>query len=300
MMAWLKGKIVAVIPLVLVAVASSGLFWSRWVAAASSPALPTGSIQSLWSSFHWTEVFHDQFDGTSLDASHWVTCYWWDAHGCTNQANNELEWYQPGNVVVKDGYLLLVAKPGAVTAPNARTYPYTSGMVTTGSDTMGGVPRFAFTYGFVEVRAWIPSGQGLWPAIWLLPANQSSSPEIDLMEIIGSQPGIVHMNLHYRNPDGSAGLDAGQWAAGSDLSSGWHTFALDWEPDAITWYVDGVARRKFTDAARIPSTPMYLLINLAVGGDWPGNPSAQTIFPSIFTIDYVQIWQSTHRVHLLP
>jgi len=261
---------------------------------------PDGSIQSIWARFNWHLVFDDQFNGPVLDPNKWVTCYWWNDNGCTNQANNELEWYQPGNVVLKDGYLLLVAKPETVQGSKGKTYQYTSGMVTTGKDVSNAnqPSHFAFTYGFIQVKAWVPSGKGIWPAIWLLPADESSLPEIDVMEIRGNEPGVDNMTLHYKNNDGTEGVSQVKWNSTTVLSEGWHTFAIDWEPNAIIWYVDGIERRQFTDQTKIPSTPMYLLINLAVGGDWPGNPDKQTIFPSIFTIDSVQIWERNSHIHL--
>lgn len=262
---------------------------------------PSDSIQSLWVMSKWMPVFEDQFNGQVLDASKWVTCYWWDASGCTNRSNHELEWYQPANDIVKDGYLLLTAKQETVSDPNGQPYAYTSGMVTTGSDSAGtkNTPRFAFTYGFLQVRAWTPGGKGLWPAIWLLPANQNSKPEIDVMELRGSQPDVIYMNFHYLNSDGTEGLNEGQWTSDTDLSAGFHTYAVDWEPNAITWYVDGIERRRFSDPTKIPSTPMYLLINLAVGGDWPGSPDQQTILPNMLIVDYVQIWQPKDRINVM-
>jgi beta-glucanase (GH16 family) len=82
-----------------------------------------------------------------------------------------------------------------------------------------------------------------------------------------------------------------QWQ-GPDFSQDWHVFALDWRPDALVWFVDGVERWRFTDASAIPAESMYLLINLAVGGEWPGSPDATTVFPSLLLVDYVRVWQS--------
>jgi beta-glucanase (GH16 family) len=244
----------------------------------------------------WSLVSGDEFDSRALNRQKWTTCYWWDNQGCTNASNHELEWYQPGNVTVQDGKLMLTARKETVKVPNGKAYAYTSGMVTTGPATENArdPAPFAFTYGYVEVRAMVPKGQGLWPAIWLLPADQQSLPEIDVMEILGNDPKTVNMDFHYLNNNGTAEDNSSAWTSPIDLTAGWHTFGLDWEPDRIIWYVDGVQRREFTQKEWIPNQPMYLLINLAVGGDWPGNPNSKTLFPSTFQVDYVRFWKPRH------
>jgi beta-glucanase (GH16 family) len=123
-----------------------------------------------------------------------------------------------------------------------------------------------------------------------LPASYESRPEIDAMEILGDSTSVQHMNFHYVKADGSKG-DAGANWSGPDFSAGWHTFGVDWEPDTIVWYVDGVERWRFGDPSAIPHEPMYLLVNLAVGGSWPGAPDASTPFPSFYDIDYIRVWQ---------
>jgi beta-glucanase (GH16 family) len=96
--------------------------------------------------------------------------------------------------------------------------------------------------------------------------------------------------MHYHYPDGSdEGADVGSEWTGPNFSAGWHTFAVDWEPGSLTWYVDGVAR--FHTSNNVTSTPQYLVANLAVGGGWPGNPDATTPFPSSLQIDYIRVWQ---------
>jgi beta-glucanase (GH16 family) len=244
----------------------------------------------------WNVIFHDDFDGQSLDTSKWVTCYWWKDHwwkddGCTNEANDELQWYQQDDVLVYDGTLKLRAQRRTThTDTFGKTYQYTSGIINSGrigEDTS--IPaKFVFQYGYAEIRAKIPKGQGLWPGFWLLPANHDSKPEIDVMEILGHEPRITRMSLHYRNIDGSDGKAWEEWK-GQDFSADWHTFAVDWQPEAIIWYVDGIERWRYTDRSRIPRSPMYLLVNLAVGGEWPGPPDASTPFPSYYQIDYIQV-----------
>ncbi len=161
----------------------------------------------------------------------------------------------------------------------SRSYRYTSGMVTS-------YQKFSFTYGYVEWRAQLPSGQGFWPALWMMPANNSWPPEIDALETVGNQPNIG--NFTYHPPAGaSQGFDKNI----PGLSSGWHTFGVDWEPGSITWYVDGTKVASTTND--VTGDAMYLVMNLAVGGAWPGYPDATTAFPSSLNIDYVRVWQHT-------
>jgi beta-glucanase (GH16 family) len=110
------------------------------------------------------------------------------------------------------------------------------------------------------------------------------------MEILGESTNVNRMHFHYAGPGGTEEDSGFDWW-GPDFPARWHTFAVDWKPDAIVWYVDGVERRRFTDASVIPNEPMYLLLSLAVGGDWPGPPDSTTPFPSSMKIDYVRVWQ---------
>jgi beta-glucanase (GH16 family) len=239
-----------------------------------------------------TLVFRDEFDESTLNRQKWATCYWWNCCGCTNKGNNELQWYRPGNIRVGNGILRLEAKREDVQASDRKTYRYSSGMITSGRSTssVSKSSRFAFHYGYAEVRARVPSGRGLWPAIWLLPDDHHHLPEIDVMEIIGQRPGVLEMHFHYEDRDRRHHRVGRAWH-GPDFSRGWHRFGIEWRPDALIWYVDGVERWRFDDQRYIPKEPMYLLINLAVGGDWPGPPDPSTRFPSSFLIDYVRIWQ---------
>jgi beta-glucanase (GH16 family) len=285
----------------LLGVAAFFLLQGQSVAAVGDMSRPDEQLVPLTASQNdkssWSLVFHDEFNGDHLDTSLWVTCYWWDKDGCTNLGNRELEWYQPGNVIVQNGVLKLEARKESIRASDGRTYPYTSGMVTTGRSVyeQSGRLGFAFQYGYVEVRARIPKGKGLWPAIWLLPTTHESRPEIDIMEVLGHETTVVHMNMHYQRPGGGRGRTAGSWTTW-DLSTSWHTYAVEWRPDAVIWYIDGKPRRAVTDTSIIPATPMYLILNLAVGGNWPGAPNDATPFPSSFQIDYVRIWMDKEHI----
>lgn len=227
----------------------------------------------------WILVFHDEFNGEKLDTTRWNTCYpWAEGGGCTNGGNNELEWYQPDEVIVDDGFLRLRAEDRSV----QEGYPYTSGMATT-------YQKFSFQYGYVEARFKVPAGQGMWPALWLLPADDHWPPEIDIFEILGDAPSTIHTTLHYTT-DGENHYSSGSSWNGPDFSAGFHTIGLLWVPNLISWTVDGVERYSVTE--NIPQEPFYLLANLAVGGDWPGSPNSSTIFPGYYDIDYIRVYQN--------
>lgn len=254
---------------------------------------PANPVAPVGQTGNWSLIFHDEFEGNTLDDSRWVTCYWWDNNGCTNEGNNELQWYLPENIIVQDGALHLRAIEQEVTGSNGKVYPYTSGMVTTGSvvDDPEAPTKFVFTYGYAEIRAWVPRGQGLWPAFWLLPAAQVSRPEIDVLEILGHDTSSLRVSLHYLDFDDRRQRVYYDYS-GPDFADGWHTYAVDWSPEALVWYIDGVEIWRYDqEPYYIPDVSMYMLLNLAVGGDWPGDPNDDTPFPSDYKIDFVRVWK---------
>ncbi len=244
----------------------------------------------------WEVAFADEFDADTLDGASWTRCYWWDDNGCTNLSNKELQWYMPANVELTDGYLRLQARPESVVGYKGQMFEYTSGMVTTGRDyeDRKKKDRFSTLYGYFEVRAKIPAGKGLWPAFWLLPSTQKSKPEIDIMETLGHEPGILQMHVHFKDANGDD-ASKGSKIEADDLSKDFHVYGLEWQQDAIVWYLDGQEQWRFTEKDNISSEPMYMLLNLAVGGNWPGAPDSNTIFPANFTIDYVRVWKRTGK-----
>lgn len=230
-------------------------------------------------------VFADEFDGAALDADSWNTCHWWDDGGCTIATNRELQWYLPDQVEVRDGALRLTADPVPI-AGGGTEFPYRSGMVTTGPPTYEGTAnKFAFTYGHVEARVRVPAGQGLWAALWMLPADREARPEIDLLEVLGDRPQEVLTHLHpadpARRPEGST----------TTVPAGfleWREVRLDWTPGELRWWVDDqlVWTRSGPD---VPAEPMYLVANLAVGGTLGGDVGRDTRFPATFEIDYIRV-----------
>jgi beta-glucanase (GH16 family) len=234
-------------------------------------------------------ILREEFAGTGVDRRVWSTCHWWGDGGCTIASNGELEWYLARQVHVRGGRLQLVAMRRGVRGADGRRYRFVSGMISSGPPPGSRKPKFSFRYGRVEARARVPAGDGLWSAFWLLPANRASKPEIDVMEILGHDPATVEMHVHYRGPDGRPRA-RGTQSRLLPLASGWHRFGIDWRPRSLAWIVDGVERWRVEGRA-VPRRRMYLVANLAVGGDWPGPPSPSTRFPRALEIDYVRVWQ---------
>jgi beta-glucanase (GH16 family) len=238
----------------------------------------------------WMMVFADEFDRTDL-GDMWRTCHWWQTDGgCTIVTNNELEWYRPEAVSLSEGTLVLTAEAIEQRTTDGGTLPYRSGMVTTGPRASRGdqASSFAFTYGFVEARVRMPVGAGLWPAIWMLSADKQSVPEIDIMEWYGSQPTRVTMNVHQRVDGVKRQNRVVQYT--TDMSGGWHVFGMRWTSAAVVFYMDGAEVGRVDDPALVPNSPMYLLLNLAVGGGQAGTPDP-AVFPATFAVDYVRVWQ---------
>jgi beta-glucanase (GH16 family) len=220
----------------------------------------------------WTLSFHDEFDGRKLDTTKWLDRYW----NSRTHSNNEQQYYAPDGYKVESGLLKLIAEKRPMGG-----MPYTSGMVCS-------FDSFAQEYGYFEIRAKFPAGKGLWPAFWLLPADKSWPPEIDILEILGHDMNSVYMTNHW-GKDWKDHKSKGDKFVGPDFSSDFHTFALEWTPQELIWYVDGVERFRTREA--VPRGPMYVIANLAVGGDWPGNPDASTRFPGVMEVDYIRVYK---------
>jgi beta-glucanase (GH16 family) len=242
-------------------------------------------------------LFEDDFSGSELDKSKWFWCYPnGSPKNCTNGQSGipyrEREQYRPSQLVVGNGALRLVAVRKSV-KPH---FPWTSGMVTTGGPFENGPPQptFAFKYGYAEIRTKLPEGRGFWPAFWLLPASGAWPPEIDIMEWQGALPRTNFMTVHFSTPHKKDDSIGGTYQ-GPKLWHAYHLYAIDWRPDTLTWYVDGVAYFTVTAGqiesrgGKFPRTPMYVLVNLALGG-WISPPNKHTPSPSAMAIDYVRVW----------
>jgi beta-glucanase (GH16 family) len=234
----------------------------------------------------WHVVFQDDFTGTALNTANWATCYDWNENGCTNAGNRELEWYLPGQVTVGGGSLQLTATRTPTQGSDGTTYPWTSGMVSTGRDSWNATPRHTFTYGYFAAAIQIPPQPGMFPAFWLLAAQHDNPAEIDAAEFIGSIESI-QMTVHWQTADGRTHLQYGDYGP-VDFPAGVHVFAVDWEPTSLTWYVDGVVRLRITKVNEIPTTPMELLLDLAVGYPTAPPPGVDS---AVMRVDWVRVWQ---------
>ena len=261
---------------------------STSVASTVPPHQPVVSDEDL-ADEPWTLLFNDDFDET-LDSEVWTSCYWWSEVGCTNGSTGERQWYLPDQRRVEDGSLRLYGADDPVRDEDGVWYDYRSGMVTTGRSTyiMDAEPSLAFTYGYVEARFRTDPGQGIWPAIWMLPLSHNSRPEIDIVEILGHQPDTIEMHMHLDDDNGES-MSFGSNYRDSSIADNWNVVGVNWTPDSVVWYVDGVERFRVEEL--VPDEPMYLLANLAIGGEWPGDPDETTIFPATFEIDYIRVWQ---------
>jgi beta-glucanase (GH16 family) len=226
-------------------------------ASAQSPEIPG-----------WRLVWADEFQGTALDAARW------NAESVAWPYNNELEYYLPQQATVQGGVLNIRAERRSFGGRN-----YVSARI----NTLG---HFSQQYGRFEARMMLPAGQGYWPAFWLLPASQAWPPELDIMELVGSQPSTVYLTQHWGTSANV--MSNGTTYTGPDDTTAYHRFAIEWSPTRIDWLVDGVVR--FSTTSNIPQEPMYVLLNLAVGGNLPGNPTAATVFPKSMLVDWVRVY----------
>ena len=245
-----------------------------------------------------TLTFDDEFNSISLwngTTGTWDTTAPWVAlngSGYSLTSNGEQEWYinsnyaptasiQPWNV--SNGIMTLTAAPASASIQSyIGNYQYTSGQIST-------YQSFSQTYGYFEMRAELPAGQGLWPAFWLLPENGSWPPEIDVMEMLGNNPSVYYTSVH--SGTASNEISAGQADTVANTSTGFHTYGVDWEPDSITYYFDGSPVYKVATPADM-NVPMYMIANLAVGGYWPGNADSTTPFPAQMQIDFIRAYSS--------
>lgn len=235
---------------------------------------------------HWKMVFHDEFDGTKLNTDRWATCYDWNREGCTNSGNNEEQWYLPGQVSVGGGVLTMSADRRATSGSDGRTYPWVSGMLSTGRDHWDARPRRTFTYGYFEAAVRIPAQGGMFPAVWMMPASRTTPPELDIMEFRDSIRQVT-MYTHWRDSDGTHQTVGGSYGP-VDFPADYHVFGLLWEAHELTWYVDGVRRFRVTEPERIPHVPMEVLFTLAVGV--PHSPP-RSVDSAQMKVDWVRVWQ---------
>jgi beta-glucanase (GH16 family) len=193
-------------------------------------------------------------------------------------SNGEQEYYSDSSVGVnpfsmQNGALVITATPGS----NALNLPYNSGVITTQNS-------FSQLYGYFEINAQMPAGQGLWPAFWMLPASGAWPPELDIFEVLGNAPSTLYFSTH-----SSVQATQGTTLNVANVSSGFNRYGAMWGPQTVDLYINGVEIASMATPADM-NVPMYMLANLAVGGYWPGNPNSSTVFPATMKIDYVHAY----------
>lgn len=221
-------------------------------------------------------VWSDEFNGNAIDLSKWTF-----DNGAAQ--NNEKEYYQPANAAVSGGSLVITAKK-----ESAGGLPYTSSRLNTSG-------KFSVQYGKIEARLKIPAGQGLWPAFWMLGQNFKSvgwpfCGEIDIMEHVNSD-NLFYGTIHWDN-NGHAQYGKSTTAAPAD----YHIYAIEWDASSIKWYVDNVLYNTADIKDNINGTdefhkPFFIILNLAVGGDWPGQTIDETKLPAALSVDYVRVYK---------
>ena len=280
----------------VVAYSVDNLFINKTVSVTvevDEPAISDVGYSTPESYPNFTLVWQDEFNGTELNLEDWTHE---TGNGAGGWGNNELQFYQAQNTLVQDGYLTIKAKKESTGGFN-----YTSSRIITKG-------KQAFKYGRIDIRAILPKGQGIWPALWMLGSNISDvgvgwpkCGEIDIMELIGGtgtgagRNDRIYGTVHWDN--------AGQYASyggnttltgGKTFADEFHVFSIIWTDTAITWYLDDVQYHI------IDITPgelnefqkdFFFIFNVAVGGNWPGSPDATTVFPQRMIVDYIRVFQ---------
>jgi len=243
-------------------------------------------------------TFSDTFDGAAGSA---VNSSKWQIETGDNVNNHERQYYTAGNNNAKldgQGHLVIEAR-----RENPNNYQCWYGRCEYTSARLNTAGKFTTTYGRVEARLKVPRGQGMWPAFWMLgndigQVGWPNSGEIDIMENVGFEPSTVHGTLHGPGYSGSGGIGAAySLPGGQAFADAFHTFAIDWSPDAVTWSVDGNVYQRRTPADLggrqwVFNKPFFLILNLAVGGYWPGDPDGSTSFPQQLVVDEVKVTTS--------
>lgn len=231
-------------------------------------------------------VWADEFDDNQLDEANWTYEL---GDGCAKNlcgwGNNELQSYTniPENIKLSDGRL-------TITARNNGPNDFTSARIITQD-------KVELTYGRIDIRARMPKGQGVWPALWMLGANinEVSWPkcgEIDIMELVGHEPATTHGTVHYDN-NGYATSSGSKKLESGDLSDQFHVYSIVWEENQIQWFLDNTHYKTFAkkDNGYPFNAPQFFIMNVAIGGNWPGNPDQTTVFPQEMVVDYVRVFQ---------
>ena len=240
---------------------------------------------------NWTLTWSDEFNGTSLNLSDWnYDLGTGSQYGLWGWGNGELQYYLSDNVSVADGLLTITAQDESFGGMD-----YTSGKIHTKT-------KQNFTYGKIEARIKVPTDQGTWPAFWMLKdpfdLNQNSGgwpPEIDIMETVGHSSNTAYCTAHYNTPENVISSGGSITLPNGDYGDDFHIYTIEWYPDNIEWFVDGALVHSLNKAQIHPiewqfDEPFFLILNLAIGGSWPGAPDGSTTFPEAMEVDWVRVY----------
>lgn len=218
----------------------------------------------------WHLVWNDEFHSEK-------SLIKWNPQNWPSKKNGEWQYYLPENIDVQDGSLVISSRKESFKGRS-----YTSGAVTTED-------KFEFTYGKIEIRAKLPKGQGVFPALWLVNSEEYWLPEINIVESIGQDPNELYFVVHWRDEKGEQKRDYKKLTGETDFAEDFHLYGLIWEPGRIVWTLDG--KRIFETKKYSPDIPLFMYLNTAIGGTWPGPPDPRDSFPKELLIDYVRVYQ---------
>jgi beta-glucanase (GH16 family) len=229
----------------------------------------------------WQLVWHDEFDGPSIDQAKWN----FEVNG-NGGGNNELQYYtaRTSNAYIDSGKLVIQALQESYLGKS-----YTSAR-------MNSNEKGDWTYGRFEIRAKLPYGRGLWPAIWMLPTDWvyggwPASGETDIMEMLGHETTKVYGTIHYGSSPATHQQTGGSYVISEGSFAGtYHVFAIEWDTTGMHWYVDGTKYFETLHGSPFDKR-FHMMLNVAVGGNWPGSPDASTIFPQRMFVDYVRVFR---------
>lgn len=249
----------------------------------------TDDVEALLADF--SLIFQDEFGASTLDDAKWSTQYLW---GPDETINDELQYYvdtlnDPDfgyDPFVFDGQSLSItaSETSQDMLAGANNRSYLSGVMTT-------LDKFSFTFGYIEVRAKVPTGKGLWPGVWMLSEQfVDKKPQLFVMENRGDNLQSVYHRYNYSDDNGELQYSDLLRSTGENFNLGFHTYGVHWEPGKLTFYVDGTEQHSFENDG-VSEQAMYIILDMAVGGWFPDSPDENTEFPAEFVIDYVRVYQ---------